>query len=130
MKILFIDDEEYRHQGFKKFFGKNSNFECTHVYCYDDAVDALRDNQFDIVFFDNDLAGFRSGTDGIDVVKHLLYQLPETQWPKLAWVHSWNHQAARNIASMLKSADIKTYVQSFDWESLQDWAEGIANEKL
>jgi DNA-binding NarL/FixJ family response regulator len=128
MKILFIDDEPYRHEGFKKYFSTNN--ECMHVYCYDDAVDALRDNKFDVVFFDNDLAGFRSGTDGIDVVKHLLFQLPETQWPKLSWVHSWNHQAARNIASLLQSAGIKSFVMSFDWESLDRWHEILEEEIL
>ena len=124
MKILIIDDEEYRHQGFKKYF---SMHDCTHVYSYDEAMLAIQNNEFDAMFFDNDLAGDRPQTDGINIAHDLLWNFPEAKWPKVVWVHSWNTMAAQNIASLFQSAQIKTYVLPYDFNSLDAWQKLVAS---
>jgi hypothetical protein len=53
MKILFLDDEEYRHV----LFDRNSiGHQVKHVYNAEDCVNELLINEFDAVFLDHDLS--------------------------------------------------------------------------
>jgi len=52
MKILFLDDEKYRHNE----FAQNAiGATVTHVYSADEAIRELQTNEYSLVFLDHDL---------------------------------------------------------------------------
>ena len=53
MKILIVDDEQYRHDLYKKVY---NGHEITHVYSASDAIAALSIDEYDVVQLDHDLA--------------------------------------------------------------------------
>lgn len=115
MRVLVLDDDKTRH----KTFARNliGHEKVVHAYTYDDAVEALLSEQFDVVFFDHDLNlldkvsihkeeidydGKPRELTGADVALFLV-SLPEEKHPQYAIVHSYNHHGAENICSILRN---------------------------
>ena len=102
MKILILDDDLNRHELFKLNYAKH---ELTHVFTAEAAIDALKNNTFDVVCLDHDLGGMQMvdswGTEptGYDVAKWIAMH-PERK-PKLIYIHSYNPDGARNMHNIL-----------------------------
>ncbi len=59
MKILIVDDEQYRHDLYEKVY---IGHEITHVYSASDAILELSINEYDVVQLDHDLADQHYGS--------------------------------------------------------------------
>ena len=81
------------------------------------ALESLRHQKFDLVFFDHDLGEESHGTTaatGSSLASEILCQ-PETyKWPRAVWVHSHNPLGAANIASKFRSVGIPTQVAAYN----------------
>jgi len=64
LKILFLDDQPERHEGFKKLHSyDDEDTEIHHVWTYQQAIDAMKQAQeknepFDVISLDHDLGDF------------------------------------------------------------------------
>ena len=112
LKILFVDDEANRLAllQMREFF-----FEGTQVTAATnalEAIEALKNDTFDMVFLDHDLNTFQDGKEitGLDVVKYMVDHL--TTSPSCV-VHSMNHAAAWRMSETLKENDFYVQVVPF-----------------
>jgi DNA-binding NtrC family response regulator len=117
MKILILDDEEYRHDGFRRAVkslpeAHQCKIELIHAYNSDEAMQAFQVGKIDVFFSDHDL-GYLSD-DGSRFATKVLMEVPDAHWPTYVVVHSANWQGARNIGSKFRSANIETLEQGFD----------------
>ena len=111
MIILFIDDEEYRHELATNYLSLAHTL--LHAYNYDEAMDIFKNRtDIDLAMFDHDLGDYVQGNYGMDdrngsiLAGQLLNTLDETHYPKRVIVHSFNPEGAKNIVSKFKSANI------------------------
>lgn len=107
MRILFVDDEEMRHAAFRRAFSEDDR---KHVYTVDDAIHALADEVFDLVYLDHDLNDYH--LDGMDIVKSMC-ALPEDLRPKEVVVHSCNVSRALVMVANLTQAGFRVSYQMF-----------------
>ena len=91
MKILILDDCEFRHAAFTEKFGK-PGYELTHVRTAQEAINRLKAGGFDVVFLDHDLGGqvfVASGAGtGYEVADWLAKN--EAQKPAVVVIHTLN----------------------------------------
>jgi DNA-binding NtrC family response regulator len=116
MNILFIDDEDYRHDLTEQKLGDQH---CIfHAFDYTEAVSLLENKhvKYGVVMFDHDLGG---GRDGSAIAGFVLNKLDEDRFPAQAIVHSLNPTVARNIESKLTTAGITTRVEPFSVPMLE-----------
>jgi hypothetical protein len=121
MIILFIDDEDYRHDLAEKHL--DADHTLLHAYNYDQAMDIFKARtDIDLACFDHDLGDYVQGTYGMDerngsmLAFDLLYNLPEANRPKQVIVHSFNPSGSKNIVSKFKSAGIPVRAHDFsEW---------------
>ena len=99
MRILILEDDSYRITTFiEKFY----DHDLTITENAGNAIDFIKNNQYDYIFLDNDL-GDNNG-EGIDVAS-FLSKNPENINNKATFIiHSWNNPASEKIKSMLFSA--------------------------
>lgn len=134
MKILILDDQPERHEGFIKIFsrgGPNSH-KLTHAWTYDQCIEALKNNHFDMICLDHDLGDMTLVPDDVIITSpnfSLTYR-PSTapggmysssekyldgrdvcRWivenlkePNYFLIHSWNESAAREMEKTLLDA--------------------------
>lgn len=103
MKILIIDDEEYRHDFIGPVLHKAwPGADIYHAYHADRALKLFEEIVFDVVFFDHDL-GF--GKNGSDIARAVVND-PHYKKPQMAIVHSLNYKGATSIQSHFTSANI------------------------
>jgi len=116
--VLVIDDDQERHNGFNRIL-RGANVK--HVYNYDQAIDALNKQTFEVIYFDHDLADYGDSPTGYgerertgaDIALYLVRMLPRDRYPKLAVIHSLNPVGAQNIESALKPAGIRCIRQPY-----------------
>lgn len=118
MNVLFLDDEQWRHDAACKWNQDNDDT-IWHVSQSSMAIKLLRGDYFDIVFLDHDLVvDFDPEQSGMDVVEFLIDESkkPESDvWmPGLVVVHSWNYYAALIMVDKLKSVGIQVVRWFFD----------------
>ena len=129
LKVLFIDDDPERHEYFKRN-AKQANspygfVSVKHVWTHDDAVEALRTESWDVVYFDFDLndhphlnTSYETGMygrrklNGEDIAVAMV-QLDSSAWPKRCVVHSHNVGGASLISKVLTKAGISHVVKEF-----------------
>lgn len=120
MKILVLDDNEQRHESFAQRFSRDCDV--THVRTVTEALEALRDKSYDLVYLDHDLEDYQqSGMYGSSVeltgldVARFIARMPEVvgQPPTRVVVHSWNPAGARAMVSTLREAGIPTTYEPF-----------------
>jgi ActR/RegA family two-component response regulator len=100
MRILVLDDEQYRHDGFAmRFAGQD----VTHVRTVAEAFKALDGERFEMACLDHDL-GSGDGT-GLDVAERIAAMTREAR-PRYVLVHSFNPPGARRMVATLKQAGI------------------------
>lgn len=108
-KILVLDDDQERHQGFDKIFPRDA---VTHVSDYDQFLKALPSGPYDLICLDHDL-GETADPDGnvvlrksgMDAARALVSLPPELQ-PKQVLVHSQNSVAGPEMVRVLRDAGI------------------------
>lgn len=106
-KILILDDMETRHRVFRRNYIGHI---LTHVYTADDAIKALTEEKFDVVFLDRDLDEHAMmgltplEKTGEDVVQFIVEKMDRDKWPSTFVVHSWNPDAADRMVDKLKEA--------------------------
>jgi CheY-like chemotaxis protein len=104
MKILIIDDEEYRHEWL------GSALKDHDVVSARTDKQAFKHTQFDLAFFDHDLA---CDMDGSQLAYEVLNNPDVYKAPKKAWAHSMNWSGANNIAAKFRSCGIPCDIQDF-----------------
>jgi CheY-like chemotaxis protein len=117
MKILVLDDSKNRQD----FFSRSliGNEKVIQAYNYDQAVKALEEDIFDLIFLDHDLDLELDTEDktGLDVAKYIA-DMPYERFPKECIVHSLNSYGADNIVAVLEQSDIKvkklSYLQYYE----------------
>lgn len=128
MIILFVDDDQMRHDLAEKYLHGGSNL-LLHAFTYEDAVIILRGhkNQIDLLMLDHDLWDIRDGIDynGSMLANFILNQLELDKLPKQAITHSWNYNGRLSICSKLETAGIPTQNEPFSEAMLKRVAEAI-----
>lgn len=107
MKILFLDDDQIRHDELILILG--AKHELVRVYHAVDAIDKLKTDQYDLVMLDHDLGliydedGIADeGPDGRVVVRWMIENMKDNRPPVI--VHSWNNQRAPEMEKLLGEA--------------------------
>ena len=96
IKILIVDDEEIRHEMFRK---KYPMFDITSVYNSSDAIKLLSKNKYNTIFLDHDLGGDDTGVKVAEFIDRAHIR-------SFIIVHSMNPVGASNIKRILPSARI------------------------
>jgi hypothetical protein len=114
MKILILDDNSYRHMEFAHRFADDDR---THCHTYHQAIEALNNDFFDVIFLDHDLGDFHDadkyeGYDGklkeytgLDVAVYIAKDFGKylNEKPRIV-VHSVNPVGAPVMRSVLQDA--------------------------
>lgn len=115
MKILFLDDDEARHAYFAGLAFKHS---VDHVRTAEEAIQALRENQYDLACLDHDLGG-RIYVDPLDlegtgytVAKAMSLDLGMKR-PSQVVVHSFNPVGVGRMVNRLKAAGFNVVAAPF-----------------
>lgn len=109
MRVLIVDDEQARHDAFKRRY---TGCELVHARNYAEARDAMAGERFDVMQLDHDLQDYRL-VDGVmcertgqDVAK-LVASLPPAKHPGTVILHSWNPEGARAMGRILNDAGLR-----------------------
>ncbi len=105
MKVLFLDDSEWRHNLFREWCSQK-NIVAQHVRTADNAAAAMEEEKWDICFLDHDLSDEHYGKgvgelpgDGTGLAKWMS-QNPSHIPPKVI-VHSWNPDGAKRMVELI-----------------------------
>lgn len=114
-RILFLDDDETRHQSFAK---ATVGHIVTHVRTVEECKSALLSmDPFDLVSLDHDLGGqtFVSEIDGTgtEVALFIRDELPAEKLPGRFIVHSFNPVGALRMIEYIKDRGVWTRYQPF-----------------
>lgn len=106
MNILFLDDNDERIKGANKAYnGTNSGNILFTTKTAQGAIDAMKNNSFDLVHLDHDLGGEvyvdSSREDcGMEVVRWIIQNNPDI---KVISIHSWNEPASLEMMLRLNA---------------------------
>jgi len=76
LRLLIVDDDEAWRDVLKLIFKKRTDIEITEAISGDDAVDKVKDNDYDLVLLDMRMP---SGTEGFDALSKIKQLKPQTQ---------------------------------------------------
>lgn len=106
MRILFLDDNDFRH---KRMRANSIGFSVTYVYNAADCIAALRKNEFNLIMLDHDLDREKQGLvidreeDGRFVARWMASEgLQHKETPVI--VHSLNPRGADEMKKILTDA--------------------------
>lgn len=131
MKILFLDDDDLRHELFAEWM---EGHEVVHAHSIGEFLAALGNHTFDEVWLDHDLNDFALQYQSVDPTDnrrltgndacHILAAVA-TYKPKVV-IHSWNNLGAENMLGSLKCHGFSDIVvKDFDtakyFERLKRW---------
>lgn len=105
MKILFLDDDEGRHDA----FGSESvGHDITHVRTVGQAIKALKASKFDLISLDHDLGGrhYVPSDDPEGTGWHVAKYLASVGTDACIIVHSYNVTGAERMIQTLADANI------------------------
>lgn len=95
MKVLFIDDENMRHQ-MALSLAKDEGIDLTQAFTIDEAIEFLESDNYDLVCIDHDMReNKRNGTDIAKKIHNDGISIP------FVWIHSANPVGAMNIKSII-----------------------------
>lgn len=98
MKVLILDDEKYRHEGFDSALEGN---EIWHAYDCRQAIKILEEvGPFDVVYLDYNLS---KELTGLDAARYIARMSPERR-PKSIRIHSWHPTGAWNMQQILEAS--------------------------
>lgn len=103
MKILILDDDQLRHDGFKQELIGHT---LEHTYTSKECIESLKNNDYDLVLLDHDLGGqvyVESGENtGWEVAEWLSKNLDKK--PDNVIIHSYNVVGAKNMMNILEDS--------------------------
>ena len=104
MRILFLDDDNRRHDYFEYAMLSNAKeHEVVHVHTAKAAIEALISNErFDLVHLDHDL-GNGVGNNGYEVAVFISTMSGSTV-PRKIVIHSSNQQGAERMSTQLEDS--------------------------
>lgn len=114
MKILFLDDEDWRHKAMDR---RHPHDVVQHVHTIRQFKAALERERFDLASLDHDLTDDNSET-GMHAVEHLC-SMPRELVPARIIVHSWNSHAAGKMMAALRDAGFAPERREFRSERAQ-----------
>lgn len=126
MHILFIDDEDVRHDLAEQILTPHHTI--YHAHNYDETIEILNSYQtgFDLVMHDHDLGDFitneygqKEERTGSTIARWIMNNLEENKLPIRAIVHSLNGEGAKNIISIYNSMKIPIQYITFSEELLK-----------
>lgn len=118
MKILFLDDEQARHDRIVQIYDGETGLSLNRVFTYnmfEMLLNAM--SPLDIIYLDHDLGDTKTGEDAA----LLIAALPPEKRPKEVRVHSFNPVGARRIIQVLQDVGIEAYTTDLYascWSSL------------
>ena len=119
MKILFLDDERYRHNHIRRSTkGKEENI--THIWDGLSAIKELQNNLFDLIMLDHDL-GIENGKEevcGLDVAKSII-AMGDRHKNATIVIHSLNPIGAKNMFLTLDREGFDVYEIPHAWMMLE-----------
>jgi ActR/RegA family two-component response regulator len=111
MRVLVLDDEEYRHKEFaRRFAGQD----LVAARTAGEAIRALEGPPFNLAQLDHDL-GTRNNGDGMCVAEAIA-AMPRERRPRFVVVHSFNVPAAQRMVVTLKRAGVPSHHRPFACE--------------
>lgn len=116
-KILILDDDENRHV---QFANKYATEDLTHVHTSLDAIETLKNNEYDYVFLDHDLGGLvmQESGDGTGYeVAEWISNNPDRKPIKMVILHSLNPPGRKNMCNILKAKGIDVMESPFLWQT-------------
>ncbi len=123
MRILVLDDDDERHESFRRYLARDN--EVFHVFTVDGAITALiGEPVFDIAFLDHDLNDHHYKSEqtggygnvklnGFDVASFIAKILAKEKRPKRVVVHSWNEDGAKMMHGVIEESGIP--VKRWEW---------------
>ena len=119
MKILILDDMQERHEAFSKKY-KSPAYKLTHVISAKKCIEALEDEEFDMVCLDHDLGGktfVTSGENtGYEVCEWITNNVDKVKDTPIV-IHSYNPVGAKNMAKKLAEVKVYAFVLPGFWAS-------------
>ena len=108
MRILVLDDDQYRLAVFKMRF---NNETVTLAKTANEAIIALASKaKFNCAFLDHDLGP--KSKDGLAVARYIT-EMEHNKQPSLVVIHSHNHYRASEMALALTEAGVKSQIAPF-----------------
>lgn len=104
MKILILEDDEERMKFFYKKYDKEN---IDHACNSKDAIAALENNKYDIIFLDHDLGGTQINYDPEDCGTLVAEYLAENPVDSEIIIHSFNSVAANRMVRILHRMNVK-----------------------
>jgi hypothetical protein len=128
MRILFLDDDERRHEEFRKHAAGHY---VLHVYTAAAAIKSLTlEPRFDVASLDHDLELLHYGKDadgygtGMEVAEFIRI-MPRDLRPGLVVIHSWNPGGSQRMARALRFSGAEILREEFGgW-----WPPAIADRR-
>ena len=125
MRILFLDDDQIRHDKFRELI--NNRHEIHAVYTAKECIDCLKLRpKYDMIFLDHDLGGRQFVESGYETgyqVAQWLQQHPALQAPTMI-IHSFNPIGAKQMNACIPKAI------RFPINMVYTDIEGVLNEGL
>lgn len=118
MKILILDDEPERHEGFKKIFAAG-NHELFHAYNSEQFKAMFEAHApFELICFDHDLGQTIDTQDGpMEITgRHCaLYvvEAPKELHPKTVLIHSWNDGGVASIRNVFHGTTVEIKIRPY-----------------
>lgn len=104
MKILILEDSEERMKFFYQKFNKEN---IDHVSNSNDAIAALENTKYDMIFLDHDLGGTQLNYDPKNCGTLVAEYLAENPVDSEIIIHSFNTVAANRMVNILHRMDVK-----------------------
>ena len=98
MRILFLDDEPWRHAEFARMADGHS---VVHAWRVDEATALLDGTAFDLCCLDNDLETEAFLREGLEVACHIA-RTPASRRPRRVLIHSRNEVRAEQMYEVLR----------------------------
>jgi CheY-like chemotaxis protein len=129
--ILFLDDEQIRHDLADKYLGKEHTI--LHAYTAPQALDMINASaqKIDLGMLDHDLHhfveddGHKSERHGVWFVSNLLHDVHPDKWFARVIIHSYNADGARYMREALRKAGIQADYIPFSGSMLRQIAEEL-----
>ena len=109
MNILILDDQEFRHDGFREAY-KDLAVTLFHAYSYNEATQLLDNEVFDYIWLDHDLG---TEKDGKDAARYIAL-LPKEKLPRCVYIHSANWSGAREMKAILNECGMLAGAYNFN----------------
>ena len=122
MKILFLDDDQSRHDIFKR---RSIGCKVDHVYSAKQTIDFLSKTDYDLVMLDHDLGGPESeyqllddNDDGRTVCQWFATQTDNTKFLNTIFIiHSLNPAGNNAMNNMLRDCGLTSHSLPFAWKT-------------